>query len=70
MVLVYDYLELYGANAQKTYRLLIQKSYCSRPIHTKRCLERIESRTLESYESLVCLVCLVYLACQVYQCLS
>ena len=33
MVLVYDYLELYGANAHKTYRLLIQKSYCSRPIH-------------------------------------
>ena len=45
MVLVYDYLELYGANAQKTttsllrlkLRLLIQKSYCSQPIHTKRC---------------------------------
>ena len=71
MVLVYDYLELYGANAQNTYRLLIQKSYCSRPIHTKRCwavcLERIESRTLESHESLVWLVCLVF---QVYQCLS
>ena len=75
MVLVYDYLELYGANAQNTYRLLIKKSYCSRPIHTKRCccavcLERIESRTLESRESLVCIVCLVCLVCQVYQCLS
>ena len=50
----------------------IHKSYCSRPIHTKRCywaviLERIESRTLESHESLECLVCLV---CQVCQCLS
>ena len=33
---VYDYLELYGANAQNTYRR-IHKSYCSRPIHTKRC---------------------------------
>ena len=70
-ILVYDYLELYGTNAQNTYRR-IHKSYCSRPIHTKRCywaviLERIESRTLESHESLVCLVCLV---CQVCQCLS
>ena len=67
----YDHLEHYGANAQNTYRR-IHKSYCSRPIHTKRCywavfLERIESRTLESHESLVCLVCLV---CQVCQCLS
>ena len=57
--LVYDYLELYSANAQNTYRRT-HKSYCSRPIHTKRCywavfLERIESRTLESHESLVCL---------------
>ena len=48
------------------------QTYCSRPIHTKICywaviLERIESRTLESHESLVCLVCLV---CQVWQCLS
>ena len=34
MVLVYDYLELYGANAQNTYRR-IQKSYCWRLIHTK-----------------------------------
>ena len=55
--LVYDYLELYGANAQNTYRRT-HKSYCSRPIHTKKCycavfLERIESRTLESQESLV-----------------
>ena len=63
----YDHLEQYGANAQNTYRR-IHKSYCSRPIHTKRCywaviLERIESRTLESHESLVCLVC------QVCQCL-
>ena len=67
----YDHLEHYGANAQNTYRR-IHKSYCSRPIHTKRCywaviLERIESRTLESHESLECLVCLV---CQVCQCLS
>ena len=38
MVLVYDYLELYGANVQNTYRLLIKKSYCSRPIHTKMLL--------------------------------
>ena len=64
-------LKLYGANAQNTYRR-IHKSYCSWPIHTKRCywavfLERIESWTLESHESLVCLeshesrVCLVYL---------
>ena len=57
----YDHLEHYGANAQNTYRH-IHKSYCSRPIHTKRCywaviLERIESRTLESHKSLVCLVC-------------
>ena len=64
----YDHLEHYGANAQNTYRR-IHKSYCSRPIHTKRCywaviLERIESRTLESHESLECLVC------QVCQCLS
>ena len=71
MVLVYDYLELYGVNAQNIYRP-IQKSYCSLPIHTKRCywavfFERIESRTLESHESFVCLVCLV---CQVWQCLS
>ena len=67
----YDHMEHYGANAQNTYRR-IHKSYCSRPIHTKRCywaviLERIESRTLESHESLECLVCLV---CQVCQCLS
>ena len=32
----YDHLEHYGANAQNTYRR-IHKSYCSRPIHTKRC---------------------------------
>ena len=32
----YDYLEHYGANAQNTYRR-IHKSYCSRPIHAKRC---------------------------------
>ena len=74
MVLVYDYLELYGVNAQNIYRP-IQKSYCSLPIHTKRCywavfFERIESRTLESRESFVCLVCLVCLVCQVWQCLS
>ena len=67
----YNYVELYGANIQNTYRH-IHKSYCSRPIHTKRCywaviLERIESRTLESHESLECLVCLV---CQVCQCTS
>ena len=67
----YDHLEHCGANAQNTYRR-IHKSYCSRPIHAKRCywaviLERIESRTLESHESLVCLVCLV---CQLCQCLS
>ena len=67
----YDHPECHGANAQNTYRR-IHKSYCSRPIHTKRCywaviLERIESRTLESHESLECLVCLV---CQVCQCLS
>ena len=71
LVLVYDYLELYGANAQNTYRR-IQKSYCWRLIHTKRFywpvfLKRIESRTLESHESLVCLVCLI---CQVCQCLE
>ena len=56
--LVDDYLELYGVNAQNTYRR-IHKSYCSRPIHTKKgyravFLERIESRTLESHQSLVC----------------
>ena len=59
----YDYLELYGANAQNAYRH-IYKSYCSRPIRTKICywavfLERIESRMPESHESLVCLVCQV-----------
>ena len=48
------------------------KSYCSRPIETKRCywaviLDRIESRTLESHESLEYLVCVV---CQVCQCIS
>ena len=64
----YDHQEHYSANAQNTYRC-IHKSYCSRPIHTKRCywaviLERIESRTLESHESLECFVC------QVCQCLS
>ena len=64
----YDHTEHHGANAQNTYRR-IHKSYCSRPIHAKRCywaviLERIESPTLESYESLECLVC------QVCQCLS
>ena len=64
----YDHMEHYGANAQNTYRR-IHKSYCSRPIHTKRCywaviLERIESRTLESNESFE------YLVCQVCQCLS
>ena len=32
----YNYVELYGANIQNTYRH-IHKSYCSRPIHTKRC---------------------------------
>ena len=32
----YDYLELNGASALNTYRC-IHKSYCSRPIHTKRC---------------------------------
>ena len=63
--LVYNYLELYGANAQNTYRR-IHKSYCSRPIHTKSCywavfLERIESPTLECHESLVCLA---YQVCQ------
>ena len=65
------HLEYYGANAQNTYRRT-HKSYCSWPIHTKRCywaviLERIASRTLESHESIECLVCLV---CQVCQCLS
>ena len=34
--LVYDYLKLHGANAKNTYRHT-HKSYCSRPIHTKRC---------------------------------
>ena len=63
MDMVYDCLELYSANAQNSYRR-IQKSYCLRPIPTKRCywavfLERIESRTLESHESLVCLECLL-----------
>ena len=57
-IFVYDYLKLYGANAQNTFRR-IQKSYYSRQFHTKRCywavfLERTESRTLESHESLVC----------------
>ena len=57
----YGQLERYGANAQNTYRR-IRKSHCSWPIHTKRCywaviLEQIESRTLESHESLECLVC-------------
>ena len=52
----YDYPELYGANAQNTYRR-IHKSYCSRLIHTKRCcwavfLERIESRALEALYAL------------------
>ena len=52
----YDYPELYGANAQNTYRR-IHKSCCSRPIHTKRCcwavfLERIESRALEALYAL------------------
>ena len=32
----YDHPEHHGANAQNTYRR-IHKSYCSRPIHTKRC---------------------------------
>ena len=68
----YDHLEHYGANAQNTYRR-IHKSYCSRPILTKRCywaviLERPESRTLESHESIECFV--VRLVCQVCQCLS
>ena len=67
----YDHLEHYGANAQNTYRR-IHKPYCSRPIHTKRfywavILERTESRTLESHESIECHVCLVCLVCQ---CLS
>ena len=66
--LVYNCLELYGANAQNTYRH-IHNSYCSQPILTKWSywavfLERIESSTLKSHESLVCL------ACEVYQCLS
>ena len=70
----YDHLEHYGANAQNTYRR-IHKSYCLRPMHTKRCywaviLERTESRTLESHECIECLVCLVCLVCQVRQCLS
>ena len=52
----YDYPELYGANAQNTYRR-IHKSCCSLPIHTKRCcwavfLERIESRALEALYAL------------------
>ena len=59
----YYHLEHCGANAQNTYRR-VHKSYCSRPIHTKRCywaviLERTESRTLERYDSIECLVCLV-----------
>ena len=67
----YDHLKHYDAHVQNTYRR-IHRSYCSRPVHTKRCylaviLERIESRTLESHESLECFVCLV---CQVCQCLS
>ena len=52
----YDYLELYGANAQNTCRR-IHRSYCSQPIHTKRCywavfLKRIESRTLKTMKAL------------------
>ena len=39
-VLVSDYLELYGLNAQNTYRR-IHNSYCSRPIHTKMLLSGI-----------------------------
>ena len=39
----YNYVELYGANIQNTYRH-IHKSYCSRPIHTKRCYWAIEMR--------------------------
>ena len=63
----FSYFGLRLPGAQNTYRR-IHRSYWSRPIHT-RCywavfLERTESRTLESHESLVCLVC------QVCQCLS
>ena len=52
----YDHLKHYSANARNTYRR-IHKSYCSRPIHTKRCcwavfLERIESRALEALYAL------------------
>ena len=32
----YDHPEHHGANAQNTYRR-IHRSYCSRPIHAKRC---------------------------------
>ena len=54
--LVYDYLELHGANAQNTYRRT-HKSYCSRPIHTKKCycavcLERIECERLKVRKAL------------------
>ena len=58
-ILGYDYLELYGANAQNTCRR-IHRSYCSQPIHTKRCywavfLKRIESRTLKTMKALYAL---------------
>ena len=53
---------------------ILTDAYTSRivRVHAKRCywaviLERIESPTLESHESLECFVCLV---CQVCQCLS
>ena len=51
-VLVSDYLELYGLNAQNTYRR-IHKSYYSRSIHTKRCywavfLERFTVVSIQS----------------------
>ena len=72
----YDYPELYGANAQNTYRR-IHKSYCSRLIHTKMLLSGIFGTDwvasawslicFESHESFVCFVCHV---CQVCQCLS
>ena len=55
MVLVYDYLELYGENAQNTYRLLIQKSYCSRPIHTKRFWNGLSRERLKAMKALYAL---------------
>ena len=47
----YDHLKHYSANARNTYRR-IHKSYCSWPIHTKRCYWAVRMKAMKALYAL------------------